>query len=214
MFLNRQKFANLNHGFLDAQDKAGAGSPVDPQNPEDVQSDPEDQEQEPQKPEPKYSDEDMDRIVSKRIAREREKIENEVRERNAKENEQKKTEAKKLEEMNELERAQYEADQLRAEKAELESRIDFDEQMKYARKELASADIHLPDDLLSIFVSNEAEKTKTAIDQIKVLFPKAVNSAVQEALKRNPPTAEPTPNEKTYGAKFAEEYSKQMNGGK
>lgn len=215
MFLNRQQFANLKHGKCEAPDNPGVGG-VDlpgsenPEPEEKEQSDP----KEPQKPELKYSDDDVDRIVSNRLSREQEKLEREIREKIAKENEKKKTEAKKLEEMNELERAQYEAEQLRAEKAELESRIDFDEQMKFARKELSSADIHLADDLLSIFVSSEAEKTKQAIDQIKDLFPKAVNAAVQEALKRNPPSAEPNPNEKSYGAKYAEYYSKQMNGGK
>lgn len=214
MFLNRQQFANLKHGKCSAPDNPGSngGEQVDPGIEEqDAGSE---QKKEPEEPERKYTDEEVNGIVSKRIAREREKLEKEIREQVKKESEAKKSEAKKLEEMTELERARYEAEQLRAEKAKLESKIDFDAQMAFARKELAGKGINLSDDLLGMIVSDDGEKTKGNIEQFAELFNKAKDTAVQEALKRNPPFAEPNPSEKSYGAKFAEEYSKKMNGGK
>ena len=67
-----------------------------------------------------------------------------------------------------------------------------------------------------MFVSPDAEKTGAAIDQLKELWPKAVNEAVQQELKRTPPAADKMPGQKSYGATFAEQYSnsKIKNGGK
>ena len=59
--------------------------------------------------------------------------------------------------------------------------------------------------------------TESVADQekIKELFPKAVNAAVQEALKRQPPKdgagAKPS---QSFASKFASDYSNRMNGGK
>lgn len=163
--------------------------------------------------ETKYTDADVDGIVSKRLAREREKMEREIREEIAKEADDKRTEAEKLANMTELQRAQYEAKQLKAEKEALEAERDLSQQMSIARKELSEAGITLGDELLEMFVSAEAEKTGAAIDKIKELWPKAVNDAVHAELKRTPPSAEKPPAKKSYGTSYAEKYSKQKNGG-
>ena len=67
-------------------------------------------------------------------------------------------------------------------------------------------------------VSVDADKTGAAIDQLKELWPKAVNEAVQRQLKREIPKADPKPNEVSFGAAFAQKYSQtktaNQNGGK
>lgn len=159
---------------------------------------------------PKYTDAQLDEAIQARLAREKAKWEKELKDQKAKI-----TEAQKLEKMNATEAAEYKAAQLQKQVDELMREKDFSEQMGVARKSLANDGIVLGDELLSMFVSSEAEKTKTAIDSIKKLWPKAVNDAVREALKSQPPKADP-PQSKTVsaGAKFAQEYSKSMNGGK
>lgn len=163
--------------------------------------------------EAKYTDADMDAIVSKRLERERAKLERKIRASIAEETEQKQTEAEKLANMTELQRAQYEARRLKAEKEALEAERDLSRQMSIARKELSDAGIILGDELLEMFVSAEAEKTGAAIDRIKELWPKAVNDAVHAELKRTPPSAEKPPAKKSYGTSYAERYNKQKNGG-
>lgn len=157
--------------------------------------------------EPKYTDADVDAIVQRRLARDRAQIEREVRKQIEDEAQNKQTEAQKLENMTELQRAQYEAKKLKAEKEELERERDLSQQTAIARRELASAGINLGDDLLAMFVSADAEKTGKAIDQLKELWPEAVNEAVQRQLKRDIPKAEPKQGEMSYGASFAEKYS-------
>ena len=95
-----------------------------------------------------------------------------------------------------------------------QSQIDLSEQTAIARNELASAGIVLGDKLLAMFVSPEAEKTSAAIDELKELWPKAVNDAVQKELKRDIPDAAKAPGQKSFGASFAEQYTKSKNGGK
>ena len=181
---------------------------------------------EPQKPEPaakpdegkgeaKYTDKEVDGIVSKRLERERAKMEREIREALSKEQEDKRTEAEKLANMTELQRAQYEAKRLKAEKEALEKERDLSQQMGIARHELSEAGIAMPDELLSMFVSPEAEKTNAAIGKLKELVPKFINDAVQRELKRDlPKNPDAGSGGKSFGASFAQEYSKSKNGGK
>lgn len=116
--------------------------------------------------------------------------------------------------MNDLQRAQYALEKANAEKAALERRINLSEQMGVARAELKAAGIDLGDELLSMFVTEKADDTNAAISKIKELFPKAVDAAVQEALKRQPPKAGSEGKPQSFGASFAAAYSNRMNGGK
>lgn len=162
----------------------------------------------------KYTDADVDEIVKKRLARDRAKIERDVRKQVEDEAAAKKTEAQKLEDMTELQRAKYEAEKLKAEKEALEAERDLAQQTAIARRELDAADIVLGDDLLSMFVSSDADATGAAISRIKEIWPKAVNEAVQKQLRREPPKADQGKGGASFGAEFAEKYSKSMNGGK
>lgn len=164
--------------------------------------------------EAKYTDADVDAIMKKRLAREREKMEREIREAIAKEADGKRGEAEKLAGMTELQRAQHEARRLKAEKEALEAERDLSRQMAIARKELSEANIPMPDELLSMFVSPEAEKTGAAIGKLKDLMPKFINEAVQRELKRTPPTDPGRGGGKSFGASFAERYNERVNGGR
>lgn len=160
------------------------------------------------------TDAEVDAIVEKRLARERAKMEREIRQQIADEAAAEQTDAEKLKNMTELQRAQYEAKKLQKELDAKQSQIDLSEQTAIARNELASAGINLGDKLLAMFVSPEAEKTSAAIEELKELWPKAVNEAVQKELKRDIPDADKAPGQKSFGASFAEKYTKSKNGGK
>ena len=156
----------------------------------------------------------VDEIVKKRISRERAQIEKQIREQIKQEADDQRSEAEKLAGMNDLQRAQYALEKANAEKAALERRINLSEQMGVARAELKAAGIDLGDELLSMFVTEKADDTNAAISKIKELFPKAVDAAVQEALKRQPPKAGSEGKPQSFGASFAAAYSNRMNGGK
>lgn len=171
-------------------------------------------------PEPKpagktYTDDEVNAIVQQKLAREGKKLEKRIREELAQQADDKRSEAEKLAGMNDLQRAQYELKKAQGEKAELERRINLSEQMGVARSELKAAGIDLGDELLSMFVTEKADDTNAAISKIKELFPKAVNAAVQEALKRQPPKdGAGTKPSQSFASKFASDYSNRMNGGK
>ncbi len=162
-----------------------------------------------------YTDDEVNAIVQQKLAREGKKLEKRIREQLAQQADDKRSEAEKLAGMNDLQRAQYELKKAQDEKAELERQINLSEQMGVARSELKSAGIDLGDELLSMFVSETADDTNAAISKIKDLFPKAVDAAVQEALKRQPPKdgAGSKPSQ-SFASKFASDYSNRMNGGK
>lgn len=154
---------------------------------------------------PKYTDADVDRIVQEKKARWQKESEAKI---NAEK--EKLSEAQKLESMNEIEKARYNAEKLQAEIDELKREKNLNEQTKIARKELTSAGITISDELLSVFVSPDAEITKSAIDSLKVLWPQAVNAAVEEQLKRKLPQSEAaSQNTKSAGVLYAEKYNKE-----
>lgn len=162
-----------------------------------------------------YTDDEVNAIVQQKLARESKKLEKRIREELARQADDKRSEAEKLAGMNDLQRAQYELKKAQGEKAALERRINLSEQMGVARSELKAAGIDLGDELLSMFVTEKADDTNAAISKIKELFPKAVNAAVQEALKRQPPKdGAGTKPSQSFASKFASDYSNRMNGGK
>lgn len=141
-------------------------APADPK-PEDKKED--------QKPEAKYTDEDMNKLINKKLAEWQEKKEKEL------------TEAKKLAEMNAQERAEHERDEMKRQLETLMKQQSLTEMTKTARAMLTEKEIHVSDDLLSMLVSEDADKTKSTIDSFVELFQGAVKSAVADALKGNIP---------------------------
>lgn len=126
---------------------------------------------------PKYTDEDLDRIFDKKFAKMMEKHQKEL------------DEAKRLSEMNAQEKAEHENKKLQEQVQELLRKEAISEMSKSARAMLNEKSINIGDDLLSILVSEDADKTKKSVENFISLFETAVNKAVKDALKGEPPKA-------------------------
>ena len=126
-------------------------------------------------PEKKYTDDDVDRIVKNRLAREREQAEKE------------KKEAEKLAEMNATQKAEYERDQLKKELDELKRKDAISEMSKVARKMLSEKDINISDELLAVLVTTEAAQTKQNVEDFTKMYKADLEAAVKERLKGKPP---------------------------
>lgn len=124
---------------------------------------------------PKYTDKDLDDIIGKRFAKWQQQQQKAV------------DEAKKLAEMNAQQKAEYERDQLQKELNALKKQASLAEMSKTARKMLSDSGIMIPDELLAMMVSDNAETTKTAIDGFAKVYKEAVEAAVKERLKGEPP---------------------------
>ena len=138
---------------------------------------PEEKPKEPKKEESekKYSDEDVNAILSKKFAKWTAQKEKEL------------DEAQKLAEMDAQQKAEYERDKLEKELAELKRENTLNAMGKTARTMLSERGVHLPDALVSILVTEEAESTKTNVDNFVQLFKEAVDTAVNEKLKSGTP---------------------------
>ena len=144
------------------------------------------QAEEPAKPEPapaavlkekgaKYTDADVDEILNRKCAEWQKKQQKAV------------DEAQKLATMNATQKAEYERDQLKKELEELKRISALSEMSKTARKMLSDNGITISDDLLSVMVTEDAETTKAAVDGFSQMFTQAVEAAVKERLKGDPP---------------------------
>jgi len=126
----------------------------------------------------KYSDADVNRILNGKFAEWQQKKEREL------------TEAAKLAEMNAQEKAEYELKQEKESHAATQKELDeykrkdsLAEMTKTARKMLADGGITIPDELLGLMVTTEADQTKAAVDNFAKLFKEAVESAVKDRLR-------------------------------
>lgn len=125
--------------------------------------------------EAKYTDAEVDEILNKKFAEWQKKQQKAV------------DEAQKLATMNATQKAEYERDQLKKELAELKRVSALSEMSKTARKMLADNGITISDELLSVMVTEDAETTKSAVDGFSQMFTEAVETAVKERLKGEPP---------------------------
>ena len=69
----------------------------------------------------------------------------------------------------------------------LKKKDSLSEMTKTARKMLSDEGVSVPDEVLAMIVDTDAEKTKAAVDAFGKAFKDAVESAVKEKLKGNPP---------------------------
>ncbi len=174
---------------LFADDDAGAGAPAPgtaektPDRPTAAADTGKDDKGKKAPDEKKYSDDDLDKIINKKFAQWQEKQQKAV------------DEAAKLAEMNAQQKAEYQRDQLQKELDALKKKDALSEMTKTARKMLADDGISVSDDVLALLVTTDAEKTKAAVDGFKTAFNDAVEKAVKERLKGEPPrkgTGSPT----------------------
>lgn len=137
----------------------------------------EEKKKEPEQTQPKYTDKDLDRIISEKFAKWQ------------KQSEQKVSEAKRLAEMNAQEKAEYEREQYKTKYEELEKKIAISEMQSTARDMLAEEGVNVADSVVSMLISTDAEQTQSAVKDFAQAFKKAVSDGVTEALKgKTPPT--------------------------
>lgn len=121
----------------------------------------------------KYSDADLDRIISKKLAAERKKQD----------------EAARLSRMTAEEKAAEETRQLREELNSLKAANARAGMMREARSLLKDKGIVVGDELLGQLIAEDADTTKESIESFVELFNSAVEAKVKEALKGNTPRA-------------------------
>ena len=97
------------------------------------------------------------------------------------------SEAEKLAQMTSEEKEKYRADKAERELAELKKDIELRDMAGTARKMLSEEQISVSDDIIRNLVSDDAEKTKTAVQAFASAFKDAVQAGIKEALKGNPP---------------------------
>lgn len=162
-----------------------ADDPAETQGQQSTEQSTESQEEKPKEADPpksddkggakKYTDADVDKIVKDRLAREK------INQQKADD------EAKKLGKMGAQERAEYERDQLKKELDALKKETARNGMAKEARKMLAAEDITIPDTLVSMLITTEAESTKQNVNDFAKIFKEAVQDAVKDALKGKAP---------------------------
>ena len=123
----------------------------------------------------KYTDAEVDDLINRKFAEWQKKQQNAV------------DEAKKLAEMSAQERAEHERDELKKELDALKKQANLAEMTKTARKLLSDDGITVPDELLAMMVSDSADDTKAAISGFSTAFKSAVEVAVKERLRGEPP---------------------------
>ena len=97
------------------------------------------------------------------------------------------SEAEKLAKMTNEEKSAYRVSQLEKELQAFKEKDTRAEMSKTARKMLSEDGITVPDELLAHLVSMDAEDTKKAVQTFSKLFSDAVQDAVKDKLKGNPP---------------------------
>lgn len=143
--------------------------------PVNTQQDREEEPQQETKAEAKYTDADIDRIISQKFAKWQKEKDKEI------------SEAQRLAEMNAQQKAEYERDQLQKELDELKERDTLSQMRVEARKELSGAGINIADELLAVIVTKDAEQTKAAVEAFKTMWQSAIQSALKEALRGDVP---------------------------
>ena len=129
----------------------------------------------------KYTDEDVDAIVAKKLAKWREQ------------EAQKVEEAKRLAEMDATQKAEYERDQLRKELDELKRRDAVREMAAESRRQLREKGVDVPDEVVAALVREDAEGTKATIDAFADSFNAAVEAEVKRRLSGSAPKQGGTP---------------------
>ena len=99
------------------------------------------------------------------------------------------SEAEKLAQMTNEEKANYRAKKAEDALEEMKRQNARSDMAKTARKMLADEEINIPDDLLVNLVAEDADGTKKAVEAFAKMYKEAVQAAVKDALKGNPPKA-------------------------
>ena len=133
------------------------------------------QEVDNQEPEAKYTDEDVNKIVSQKFAKWQREKDEAIEE------------AKKLEKMNKEQRDEHERQKLEEELAEYKRKDQFYSLSREATNMLHEHGITANDELLGMIVKDTAEDTQTAVNSFVTLFNTKVEEGVKQALSGKSP---------------------------
>jgi hypothetical protein len=128
-----------------------------------------------EEPKAKYTDEDVNKILDRKFAEWQKKKDKE------------KSEAKRLGEMTAEERANERLKDLEKRIHDYETREARAEMMKEARVILQGNNLHLTDTLLANLIADDAETTKANVEAFTEMFNAAVEKAVKDRVKADPP---------------------------
>ncbi len=159
-----------------ADDNSGDNAPTDNSEQKETENNNSDDKKHNEK---KYTDDEVNEIINKKF------------EKWTKQKEKEMDEAKKLADMTAQEKVEYERNQLKKELEELRNANTISEMSKTARGILKERNIDISDELLSMLVTKEADTTKKNVEGFAEMFDKAVEKAVNEKLKGNPPKKGP-----------------------
>lgn len=131
--------------------------------------------------EAKYTDEDVNRLINQKFAEWQKKQEKRT------------SEAERLGRMTAEEKANERLKSLEDKLHEYETRDARAQMANQARAMLQDKGVHVSDELLSNLISEDADTTKASVESFLTLFNTAVEKAVKEAVKGEPPkTGNPT----------------------
>lgn len=97
------------------------------------------------------------------------------------------SEAEKLAQMSSEQKEKYRADKAEKELADLKRQIALEEMSKTARKMLSDENITVPDEIIANLVTDDAEKTKSAVEAFAKIYKEAVQNGIKDTLKGNTP---------------------------
>lgn len=122
-----------------------------------------------------YTNEDVDKLINRKFAEWQAKKDKEI------------NEAQKLAEMNEQQKAEYKLDKLQKELDEYKNREILSEMAKTARSILSEQNINIPDELVSVLVTTDADTTSENVKAFAKAFQSAVSQAVDSKISHREP---------------------------
>lgn len=132
--------------------------------------------------EAKYTDADVDAIINKKFASWQEKQEKAIAEAVAKVEE-----ANKLANMNEKEKADHERKAMEDELAMLKAEKARNSMMSTARQMFKADGLTIPDEIVNVLVTDNADTTREAVKAFSAMYQKAVDEGVMKANAGNTP---------------------------
>ena len=126
--------------------------------------------------EPKYTDKDLDEIISKKFAKWQTKKQEEV------------DEAKRLAQMTTEQRLKHENETINKKLAELETQATRSKMVSTARQIMKEDGVDVSDKITSSLIADDAEKTKENVMAFTAAFKKAVQAEVKKQLSGQAPT--------------------------
>lgn len=122
-----------------------------------------------------YTNEDVDKLINRKFAEWQAKKDQEI------------NEAQKLAEMNEQQKSDYKLQKLQKELDEYKNRETLSEMAKTARAILSEQNINIPDELVSVLVTTDADTTSANVKAFAKAFQSAVSQAVEQKITHKEP---------------------------